>query len=163
MLKFFLSFFLSFFLLVMLVLYGSVFPLLSLALCLSSCCYATYLQVELGRLLDISTQEELFIIDFDCRDASKKFRNCISPIVIFIPLFYAFFFFDMIGDEKGIIAGSIMLLSVLCLVSTGVITLWLRYYILTNREIIRRTSVGIDMQTIRVSNPIVTEATTTRI
>ena len=98
-------------------LFGSVFPPLGLEFVACSYIYACYLQVELGRLSDISNEEELLIIDNDCKGAIENFKDCVKPLLVFFPLFYAVFFFDMLGDDFGIKARFIMLLSVFCVVS----------------------------------------------
>jgi hypothetical protein len=77
---------------------------------------------------DLKTIEEL-----DMKSAHKVIAICVFPMIVFVILFWAFLFFDMIADVEGVLAGGIAMLvfaaaSIMILLSLTVYLDRLRLY-----------------------------------
>jgi hypothetical protein len=138
--------------LIVLVLFGSIFPLIAVMMCISSICYVCYLEIEIGRLLDISDERGLQSVDNHCKDVAECFRNCILPVIVKIPLFYSIFLFDIFGDELGLQTASIIFITIF--IATILFLLATHFSKIINRPKVLNKSGDIELISTKV-NPLV--------
>ena len=130
---------------------GSVYPLLAIVLFITSYSYSYFIEFELCRLLRMcSTESQFEAIDICCKSPIRGFQKCNFPVILQVPIFYVFFYFDSIADVKGQETAVIMVLTVIVVVAVCVIAYWIH----NKKLILKLIDLTKNTEMVIINNPL---------